>query len=243
MMKRSADIAWLALMTLVLLLNGGCQEFDRLRLILKPEQFPEGLSGPHRVTIRALPYETATLELNGRSLPLSETTELRGLRAGEHRLILRAPGYQSFGTPMKLGAVDHLDLEVHLQPISTAKEAASFIRAPEASNAPDLPEGLHPAAVTLRCASTQLPSVDGQAINDQSVLSRIYGVLNCGGVSFRYQYTNDGELELGPMSQALEITQKTLEPGQTVLASPGEHTFLLPRVDQPPFPVEIRVKR
>ena len=243
MIKRSATIAWLAPLIAILLLSGGCQEFDRLRLILKPEQFPEGLSGPHRVSIRVVPFETATLELNGRSLPLAETTELRGLRSGEHRLILRAPGYQSFGSPMKLGAVDHLDLEVHLQPISTAQEVASFIRAPEASNAPGLPEGLHPAAVTLRCASTEPPSVDGHAASEQSVLSRIYGVLSCGGVSFRYQYTNDGELELGPMSQPLEVTQKTLEPGQTVLASPGNHTFLLPRVDQPPYPIEIRVKR
>ena len=62
---------------------------------------------------------------------------------------------------------------------------------------------------------------------DKAVLSRIYGVLSCGRVSFRYQYTNDGELELGPMSRPLQITKKTLEPGQTVLASPGDHTFFV----------------
>jgi len=45
------------------------------------------------------------------------------------------------------------------------------------------------------------------------------------------------------MSQALEVSNKSLAPGEVILASPGEHTFLLPRVDQPPFPIEIRVKR
>ena len=56
MIKRSATIAWLApLVAILALLAGGCQEFDRLRLILKPEQFPEGLNGPHRVSIRVVP--------------------------------------------------------------------------------------------------------------------------------------------------------------------------------------------
>ena len=242
-MNRSGASAWLAVCTCLTLLSAGCQEFDRLRLILKPEQFPEGLSGPHRVSIRVVPTENATLELNGRSILLAETTELRGLRAGEHRLILRAPGYQSFATPMKLGPVEHLDLEVHLQPISASQEEASFIRLSHHSNAPSLPEGIHPASVSLRCASTQAPSVDGQAINEQATLSRIYGVLSCGSVEFRYQYTTDGELELGPISHTLEISSKPLEPGQVILASPGQHTFLLPRVGQPLFPIEFQVKR
>ena len=243
MIKRSASAAWLATFTLISLMGSGCQEFDRLRLILKPEQFPEGLNGPHRVSIRVVPHKSATLELNGRSLPLAETTELRGLRAGEHRLILRAPGYESFGTPMKLGAVEHLDLEVHLQPLSDSQEEASFIRSAEQFNAPQIPEGLYPATIQLRCASTEAPSVDGESTNQEATLRRIYGVLSCGGTDFRYQYTNDGELELGPISQDMKIGEKSLEPGQVILASPGAHTFLLPRTDQPLFPIEIRVKR
>lgn len=243
MMKRSGAKAWLAIFTCMTLLSAGCQEFDRLRLILKPEQFPEGLSGPHRVSIRVVPAQSATLELNGRSIPITETTELRGLRAGEHRLILRAPGYQSFATPMKLGSVEHLDLEVHLQPVSTSQEEASFIRLSRHSNAPTLPEGIHPASVSLRCASTEPSSIDGETIDQQATLNRIYGVLSCGGVEFRYQYTTDGELELGPISNPLEIKSKPLAPGQVILASPGGHTFLLPRVDQPLFPIEIRVNR
>ena len=42
----------LSLLSLAILASG-CQEFDRLRLILKPEQFPEGLNGPHRVSVRS----------------------------------------------------------------------------------------------------------------------------------------------------------------------------------------------
>lgn len=243
MIKRSGDISRLSLIVSFLVLTTACQEFDRLRLILKPEQFPEGLSGPHRVSIRAVPTDGTTLELNGRSIPLTETTELRGLRAGEHRLILRAPGYESFASPMTLGAVSHLDLEVHLQPSTSAQEADSMIRGIDSSNGPHLSDGVHPASISIRCASNEPPTIDGALIEGAQLLQRAYGILVCGGVRLRYQYTLDGELELGPLSANLEVNGDTLKPGESILASQGLHTFLLPRQGQPLFPIEIQVKR
>ena len=125
----------LSLLSLAFLASG-CQEFDRLRLILKPEQFPEGLNGPHRVSVKVQPLTGTTLELNGRAVPLDETTELRGLRAGDHRIIVRAPGHQSFATPLKLGAVPHLDLNIQLQKLSDAASEESLIRTSSSLNAP-----------------------------------------------------------------------------------------------------------
>ena len=232
----------LSLLSLAFLASG-CQEFDRLRLILKPEQFPEGLNGPHRVSVKVQPLTGTTLELNGRAVPLDETTELRGLRAGDHRIIVRAPGHQSFATPLKLGAVPHLDLNIQLQKLSDAASEESLIRTTASLNAPNLSEGIHPASLTLRCASNSPATVDGKEVADKAALTHIYGVAKCGEVAFRYQYTEDGELEVGPLVETLEFQGQRLTPGTFVLGLPGKHTFLLPRDAEPAFPVEIQVMR
>ena len=232
----------LSLLSLAILASG-CQEFDRLRLILKPEQFPEGLSGPHRVSVKVQPVTGTTLELNGRAVPLDESTELRGLRAGDHRIIVRSPGHQSFATPLKLGTVPHLDLNIQLQKLGDTASEESLIRTSRSLNAPNLTEGIYPASLLLSCASNSPATVDGREIAEKSTLTHIYGVAKCGEVAFRYQYTADGELEVGPLMHTLEFKGERLTPGTFILALPGKHTFLLPRDSEPAFPVEIQVMR
>ena len=78
---------------------------------------------------------------------------------------------------------------------------------------------------------------------DKAALTHIYGVAKCGEVAFRYQYTEDGELEVGPLIDTLEFQGERLTPGTFILGLPGKHTFLLPRDAEPAFPVEIQVMR
>ena len=85
-----------------------CQEFDRLRLILKPEQFPEGLNGPI-VSVKVQPLTGTTLELNGRVasrlMRPPESYEVWCGGSSHHRESSRS---SKPVTPLKLGAVPHL---------------------------------------------------------------------------------------------------------------------------------------
>ena len=221
----------------------GCQEFDRLRLILKPDQYPEGLGGPHRITLSVSPHERTVLELNGRQIQLDKTIELRGLREGEHRLILRAEGYETFATPIELKDHQHLDLAVHLQKLRDESSQESIVRRGASPNAPKLASNIHPAQASLHCASNVPPRIDGEASTTKATLDGIYGTMSCGDTVFRYQYTSDGELEVGPLTSSITFGDTRLEPGTRILVLPGKTTFLIPRENQPSFPIELRVTR
>ena len=48
---------------------------------------------------------------------------------------------------------------------------------------------------------------------DKAALTHIYGVAKCGEVAFRYQYTEDGELEVGPLVETLSFKANALRRG------------------------------
>ena len=163
-----------------------------------------------------------------------------GLRAGDHRIIVRSPGHQSFATPLKLGTVPHLDLNIHLQKLGDAASEESLIRTTASLNAPNLSEGIYPASLVLSCASNSPATVDGREIAEKSTLTHIYGVAKCGEVAFRYQYTEDGELEVGPLIHTLEFKGERLTPGTFILALRVSTPFFCRETRSPHFPSRYR---
>ncbi len=207
-----------------LLAAGGCGLVEKLRQEVHGDEVDVPELGNAGLRVEVEPPTGLSILLDGLRVASTAPYVNRRLRAGPHRLEVRAMGYHPFTLPVVLTDGELLTVPVALRPRAGAapetpelSPSAPGPEPPEAP-APPLPAGVKPIALTLAPKPDVPILLDGVVQGREVLLERVYGRLQVGLISLRYTIGGAGLLTFElPADDATWYKQSTRLPaGATV---------------------------